>query len=321
MSERIRAAVVGVGHMGQYHVNIYSELNDVDLVGVCDSSEERAGEIASRYNTAAYTDYHELLDKVDVVTIAVPTSLHYEVSKPFVEKGIHVLLEKPIANRLEEATALFELADKKGVHLQIGHVERFNGAVQEIKKVIKDPLVLEFRRVGPFTSRISDAGVVMDIMIHDIDIALNLIDSKVKSINAMGGKAYTDREDFASCQLLFENGCLANFISSRVTQEKVRTLAISQKDAYVFLDFNEQDIQIHRQAASHYFMSREELRYKQESFIERIFVHKGNPLKYEVQHFLDCAMRKADRHISAKSELRSLKIALRVLDKIKEEMK
>ncbi|MBE9504000.1 MAG: Gfo/Idh/MocA family oxidoreductase, partial [Proteobacteria bacterium] len=242
MLDKIRAAVIGVGHMGQYHVNIYSELNDVELVGVCDASRERAEEIASKYNTVAYTDHNELLDKVDVVTIAVPTSLHYQVSKPFIEKGIHVLLEKPIANTLEEATELFELADSKLVHLQIGHVERFNGAVQEIKKVITDPLVLEFRRVGPFTSRISDAGVVMDIMIHDIDIALNLIDSKVKSIKAVGGQAYTDREDYASCQLLFENGCLANFISSRVTQEKVRTLAISQKDAYVFLDFNEQDI-------------------------------------------------------------------------------
>lgn len=321
MLDKIRAAVIGVGHMGQYHVNIYSELNDVELVGVCDASRERAEEIASKYDTDAYTDHNELLDKVDVVTIAVPTSLHYEVSKPFIENGIHVLLEKPIANTLEEATELFELADSKLVHLQIGHVERFNGAVQEIKKVIKDPLVLEFRRVGPFTGRISDAGVVMDIMIHDIDIALNLIDSKVKSIKAVGGQAYTDREDFASCQLLFENGCLANFISSRVTQEKVRTLAISQKDAYVFLDFNEQDIQIHRQAASHYFMSKEELLYKQESFIERIFVHKGNPLKYEVQHFLDCSMRNADRHISGESELRSLKIALRVLDQIKGELK
>ena len=278
MSGKIRVAVIGVGHMGQYHVNIYSELNDVELVGVCDLSGERAKEIASKYNTVAYTDYKELLDKVDAVTIAVPTSCHYEASKPFIERGVHVLLEKPIANTLEEATDLFALADKGGVHLQIGHVERFNGAVQEIKKVIKDPLILEFRRVGPFSNRISDAGVVMDIMIHDIDIALNLIDSKVKSINAVGGQVYTGREDYAHCQLLFENGCLANFMSSRVTQEKVRTLAISQKDAYVFLDFNEQDIQIHRQAASHYFMSREELRYKQESFIERIFVHKGNPL-------------------------------------------
>jgi len=243
--------------------------------------------------------------------------LHFQVAKPFIENGIHVLLEKPIANTLEEATELFALAEKKGVHLQVGHVERFNGAVQEIKNIIKDPIVLEFRRVGPFISRISDAGVVMDIMIHDIDIALNLIDSRVKSINAVGGPVFTDMEDFASCQLLFENGCLATFISSRVTQEKVRTMALSQKDAYVFLDFNEQDIQIHRQASSAYLISKEELKYRQESLIERIFVHKGNPLKLEVQHFIDCAMRNAKRNISAESELRSLKIALRVLEKIK----
>ncbi len=319
MKGKIRAAVVGTGHMGQYHVALYSEMNDVDLVGIVDASKERADEIASRYSTKGYTEYTELFDKIDVVTIAVPTSLHYEVAKPFLERGIHVLLEKPVANSLEEATELFEIAEKNNVHLQVGHVERFNGAVQEIKKVIKDPLMLEFRRVGPFTGRITDAGVVMDIMIHDIDIALNLIDSKVKSLKAVAGSAFTDMEDYASCQLLFENGCMANFISSRATQEKIRTMSLSQKDAYVFLDFNEQDIQIHRQASSDYFMTKEELTYRQESLIERIFVHKGNPLKLEIEHFLDCAMKGAERHISAESELRSLKIALRVLEQIKEE--
>ncbi len=177
MKEKIRAAVVGTGHMGQYHVALYSEMSDVDLVGIVDVSQERADEIASRYSTKGYTEYTELFDKIDVVTIAVPTSLHYEVAKPFLERGIHVLLEKPVANTLEQATELFEIAEKNNVHLQVGHVERFNGAVQEIKKVIKDPLMLEFRRVGPFTGRITDAGVVMDIMIHDIDIALNLFDS------------------------------------------------------------------------------------------------------------------------------------------------
>ena len=319
MKEKIRAAVVGTGHMGQYHVALYSEMSDVDLVGIVDVSQERADEIASKYSTTGYTDYNDLFDKIDVVTIAVPTSLHYEVAKPFLEKGIHVLLEKPVANTLEQATELFEIAEKNNVHLQVGHVERFNGAVQEIKKVIKDPLMLEFRRVAPFTGRISDAGVVMDIMIHDIDIALNLIDSKVKSLKAVAGSAFTDMEDYASCQLLFENGCMANFISSRVTQEKIRTMSLSQKDAYVFLDFNEQDIQIHRQASSDYFMTKEELTYRQESMIERIFVHKGNPLKLEIEHFLDCAMRGASRQISAESELRSLKIALRVLEQIKED--
>ena len=318
MGKKIRAAVVGTGHMGQYHVAIYSELNNVDLVGVVDVSKKRAEEIASKYNTVAFADCSEIIDKVDVVTIAVPTSLHYEVAKPFLEKGIHVLLEKPVANSLDEAKELFRIADEKGAHLQIGHVERFNGAVQEIKKIIKDPLLIEFRRVGPFTGRITDAGVVMDIMIHDIDIALNLIDSKVKSLKAVGGSAFTDKEDFASCQLLFENGCMANFISSRVTQEKIRTMSLSQKDAYVFLDFNEQDVQIHRQASSDYFMTREELKYRQESLIERIFVHKGNPLKLEIEHFLDCAMKGAERRITAESELRSLKIALRVLDQIQD---
>lgn len=158
----------------------------------------------------------------------------------------------------------------------------------------------------------------MDIMIHDIDIALNLVDSKVKSLKAIGGSGFTDKEDFASCQLLFENGCMANFISSRVTQEKIRTMSLSQKDAYVFLDFNEQDVQIHRQASSDYFMTKQEMKYRQESLIERIFVHKGNPLKLEIEHFLECAMRGAERHISSESELRSLKIALRVLDQIME---
>ena len=319
MTEKIRAGVVGVGKMGEYHVGVLSEMPRVEMAMVADASEERARTIAERYDTSYCTNYRDLFEKIDVVVVAVPTALHYEVARDFLKAGIHVLLEKPCANDLAQARELFKIAAENKLTLHIGHIERFNGAVQEIKKVIKDPLMLEFRRVGPFTGRITDAGVVMDIMIHDIDIALNLIDSKVKSLKAVAGSAFTDMEDYASCQLLFENGCMANFISSRATQEKIRTMSLSQKDAYVFLDFNEQDIQIHRQASSDYFMTKEELTYRQESMIERIFVHKGNPLKLEIQHFLDCAMRDAKRHISAENELRSLKIALRVLEQIKEE--
>jgi predicted dehydrogenase len=311
---KIRAGVVGVGQMGQYHVGIYSELHDVDLIGVADSDRQRGVSVADKYNIWAGPDYHDLLDQVDVVSIAVPTSLHYSIAKDFIEAGVHVLLEKPIAHTMEEASELFRLADLHNVALHIGHVERFNGAIQELKKIVHEPWLIESRRLGPFVPRIKEDGVVLDVMIHDIDIILNLVDDPISRIYALGKSVYSAQEDLANVQICFQNGCIANIVASRSTEVKIRTMAITQRDAYIFLDYTDQDIRVHRQASSEHVVTRGALRYRQESLIERIFVHKENPLKLEIRHLLDCVTQGATRVVSAEKELRSLQVALQILD-------
>lgn len=315
--KKVRVGVVGVGRMGQYHVGVYSQIFHTDLVGVADINEQRAREIAEKYNTAAYTDYRELLDKVEVVSVAVPTRYHHPVARDFLKAGVHVLLEKPMASSLQEAIELFDIAQSNGLALHIGHVERFNGAVQELKKIVEQPIFIESRRLGPFEPRIKDEGVVLDLMIHDLDIILHLVNSKVIQLNVLGCSIMSTHEDLANVQLLFENGCIANITASRVTQHKIRTLAVTQRDAYVFLNYTDQDIHIHRHASSEHILTKKELRYKQESVVERIFVHKDNPLKLEVLHLLDCATNGAEREVPVDGELYSLEIALQLLERLK----
>ncbi|MBU0566592.1 Gfo/Idh/MocA family oxidoreductase [bacterium] len=315
--EKIKVGVVGIGHMGSYHVRTYAGFQNVELAGVVDIDEERAEKVAKQYNTKAYSDYRQIFDKVEAVNIAVPTSRHYQVAKDFLEAGKHILLEKPATSSLEEAEELLSLAQSKNLVLQIGHVERFNAAVNELKNIVKDPIFIECRRLGPKNSRITDTGVVLDLLIHDVDIILRLVDSKITRMNVAGGRIYSEFEDLANVQLIFDNGCIANLTASRVTEEKIRTLAITQPDAYIFLDYAEQDLQIHRQASSKYILSRELLQYRQESFIERLFVHKDNPLKLELSHFIDCIVNGATPKTTTEEDLRSLGITLKILEKIK----
>ncbi len=312
--QKTRAGVVGVGQMGQYHVGIYSELHNVELAGVADTDRERGAYVAGKYGIPLYSDYHDLLGKVDVVSIAVPTSWHYPVAKTFLEAGVHALLEKPIAHTMEEATELFRIADTAGVALHVGHVERFNGAIQELKNIVHEPWFIESRRLGPFVPRIKEDGVILDLMIHDIDIILNLVESPITRLFALGKSIDSEREDLANVQLCFQNGCIANILASRSTEIKIRTMAITQRDAYILLDYTDQDIRVHRQASSEHVVTRGALRYRQESLIERIFVHKENPLKLEIQHLLDCVSRRATRVVSVEKELRSLQVALQILD-------
>jgi predicted dehydrogenase len=312
--QKMRAGVVGVGQMGQYHVGIYSELHNVELVGVADTDYQRGAYVAGKYGIPLYSDYHDLLGKVDVLSIAVPTSLHYPVAKTFLEAGVHVLLEKPIAHTMEEATELFRIADTHGVVLHVGHVERFNGAIQELKNIVHEPWFIESRRLGPFVPRIKEDGVILDVMIHDIDIILNLVESPITRLHALGKSIDSPREDLANVQICFQNGCIANILASRSTEIKIRTMAITQRDAYIILDYTDQDIRVHRQASSEHVVTRGALRYRQESLIERIFVHKENPLKLEIQHLLDCVSHRTTRVVSVDKELRSLQVALQILD-------
>jgi predicted dehydrogenase len=312
---RLRAGVVGTGHMGQYHVLVYSELNDVDLVGVADIDGDRAAAIAGRYDTRGFGDHRELIGLVDLVSVAVPTEQHFHVARDLLEAGIGVLVEKPMTPTLEEARELFAIARRTGAILHVGHVERFNGAVEELKQLVSSPILIESRRLGPFIPRVQKDTVVMDLMIHDIDIVLGLVDAPPVRLAAQGGSVHSEVADVAAVQIRFASGAVATITASRATEEKIRTLAITQPDAYIVLDYTEQDIHIYRRAAQEYTMKPGSIRYRRASFVEHLKVHRDNPLKLEIQHLVGAVRRwrGGERVTAAESDdLRSLAMALEI---------
>ncbi|PYM33708.1 MAG: oxidoreductase [Candidatus Rokuibacteriota bacterium] len=320
-SERVRAAVVGAGHMGQYHTLVYAELWDVDLVGVVDTDFERARRVAAQYDTLAFSDHRELIGRVDVASVSVPTEAHFAVAKDLLEAGVSVLVEKPMTPTLEEARELFRIARASAAVLHVGHVERFNGAVQEVRNIVDRPILIESRRLGPFVPRVQKDTVVMDLMIHDIDIVLGLVDSEPRRVVALGSSMHSDVADVANVQIQFGSGTLAIITASRATEQKIRTLAITQPDAYIVLDYADQDIRIHRRAAQEYTLNRESIRYRQASFVEHLFVHKDNPLKLEILHLIR-AMRRAREtgtvELPESDDIRSLAVALEIERMIRE---
>ncbi|MDZ4725229.1 MAG: Gfo/Idh/MocA family oxidoreductase [Leptospira sp.] len=319
MDKKVRLGVIGTGHMGQYHVNVAKMLSDAELVGIFDASNERATQIAEKHKTKAFNSETELLNAVDAVVIAAPTFLHHKIAKQALESNKHVLVEKPISQTVEEAKELVALANKNKLVLQVGHVERFNGAVLELGKIAEHPLLIESRRLAPYNSRIADVGVVLDMMIHDIDIVLNLVKSEVVDVKAVGSSVVSKHEDVASVVIRFANGCVASLNASRASQAKIRTLNISQKDSYVFLDFTNQEIELHRQASSTTQLGSGEIRYKQESIVEKIFVHKDNPLKQEHEHFINCIKGEVEPMVKGESDIRTLEVAYKILKQIEEQ--
>jgi predicted dehydrogenase len=301
--------------MGQYHLLAYAEFWDIELAGVVDTDRERAAQVAAYYDTRALMDHRDLIGVVDLASVAVPTEQHFKVAADLLEAGVSVLVEKPIAPTLEEARELFAIARRSGAVLHVGHVERFNGAVQELRKIVERPILVESRRLGPFTSRVQKDSVVMDLMIHDLDIVLGLVDSPPRRLTAMGSSVVSAVTDIANIQIGFESGTIALITASRATEEKIRTLAITQPDAYVVLDYAEQDIQIHRRAAQEYTLNRESIRYRRASFVEHVQVHKDNPLKLEILHLVR-AVRRAragEAVVLAETEdVRSLAMALEI---------
>ncbi len=318
---RIRGAVVGAGHMGQYHALALAELWGVDLVGVVDLDFAKAERVAAPYGVRAFRSHRDLFGLVDFATVAVPTEHHFEVTRDLLEAGAHVLVEKPMTPSLEEAKELFRVARQKKRALHVGHVERFNGAVQELRKIVERPILIESRRLGPFVPRVQDDSVVMDLMIHDIDIVLGLVDGEPRKMTAVGCAVHSLRTDVANVQIVFDCGTIATITASRATEEKIRTLAITQPDAYIVLDYSHQDIQIHRRAAQEYTLNRESIRYRQASFVEHLLVHKDNPLKLEIRHLI-AAARAAEASgqvdLPEEEDLRSLAVSLEIERMIRE---
>ena len=302
--DKVRVGVVGVGRLGSFHTKVYSRLDNVKHVGVCDCNLERAIEVGKMYHTASFSDYEDLFDKVDAASIAVPTSLHYNIAKDFLNHNIHVLIEKPITKPLSEADELIDIARERKLILQVGHVERFNSAVLAIEPFLKKPKFIECQRLGPFHKRVKDVGVVLDLMIHDIDIVLGLIKQDVVNIEAVGLSTISDYEDVANVRLTFEDGTIADITASRVTKDIVRKMRIFQEESYLSLDYVTQDAAI--------FEKTEEKIDK-----ERIKIKKKEPLKKELKSFIECVRTGKKPLVSGVEGRRALQVALDILEKIK----
>ncbi len=234
---RLRIAVIGVGHLGRFHAAKYAGMKDVDLVGVVDIDESRAKDAAAEFNTRAFTDYRDVLDRVDAVSIAVPTSLHRDVAIPFLKRRVAVLLEKPMASSLEEARDIISAAEQGEATLQVGHLERFNPVIMDLSGSIKRPMFIEAHRISPFTNRGIDVDVILDLMIHDIDIILTFVKSDIASVEVVGVPVLTDKIDIANARIRFESGCIANITASRVSAEVMRKIRVFQPDSYVSIDY------------------------------------------------------------------------------------
>jgi predicted dehydrogenase len=239
-------AVVGVGHLGRHHARILSEMPGVELTAVVDTNRERVQQIAGERRTMAYGDWRDVLDDVDAVTIAVPTERHLEIARPFLERGVHVLVEKPMTATTADADRMLELARQSGAVLAVGHTERFNPAVQRVTTLITDPRFIEVHRLGTFPERSLDIDVVFDLMIHDLDLVLDIVDDEVSSIEAVGVPVLTPRVDIANVRLRFARGCIANLTASRISRERVRKIRFFQRDAYVSIDYASQEAEVWR---------------------------------------------------------------------------
>ncbi|MDI6640843.1 MAG: Gfo/Idh/MocA family oxidoreductase [Elusimicrobiota bacterium] len=308
-NQKINIAVVGVGNLGQHHARIYSQLPDVNLVGLCDINPKRLEKICSEYNVSGYSNYKELVDKVDAVSVVVPTILHYSIAKDFLLSSKHCFVEKPLTANLLEAEELIELSQQKNVILQVGHIERFNGAILALQEYIKEPKFIECDRLGPYDPRVSDVGVILDLMIHDLDIVLYIVNSKIKDIEAYGTSVFSPYEDIVKVRLRFENGCVADLSASRVALGKYRKLRIFQPDAYFSVDYTTQRVRIYRKKSP---------TVKSMKDIEIISpkINRVEPLQLELEHFIQCVQQGNLPAVTGEHGRNAIELALEIIKKL-----
>ena len=285
MISPVKVAVVGAGALGEHHARIYSKLPEADLVGVVDVQEKRAQRLASMYGCPAYQNRQDILKSVEAVSLVIPTYLHAQVGVDFLDHGIHLLVEKPIAQNSEGAERLIAARDKSGVILLVGHSERFNPALLAVQPLMSEPRFFEAHRLGVFVPRSLDIDVVLDLMIHDLDLILHLVPSPIQEIRAVGIPVLTSRTDIANARVEFQNGCVANITASRVSQEKIRKLRFFQVNDYVSIDFHKQEVEMHTLVATE-----QGIRMRARD----IKTHPDEPLNLEIQAFLRAVREGAD---------------------------
>lgn len=308
MTDKIKTAVIGVGHLGQAHARIHASLEQTELAAVCDINETNGRAIAERHGTRFVRDYRELLDKVEAVSVATPTVNHHEITCAFLEAGVHVLVEKPIARTLDEADGMIRLAESKNLVLQAGHIERFNPAFVALRRHITRPRFFEAHRMGIFTPRSLDIDVVMDLMVHELDIIASLVKSDVVKLDAVGIPILTPKIDLANARLEFANGCIANITASRVSPDRVRKIRIFQDDAYISLDYNAQQAEVYRRQAGRIVS-------------EILQTERGEPLKLEIGSFVESVRLGGRPQVPAEHGLSALRLAGEILASIDRERK
>ncbi|MDF9745997.1 Gfo/Idh/MocA family protein [Natrinema salsiterrestre] len=309
--EPIRAGVIGVGSMGQNHARVYGELPTVDLVGVTDRDDEIARTVAREHGTEPVR-LEALLDRCDLVTVAVPTGAHYETVSTCLDAGVHVLVEKPIAGTVEEGQQLAEQAREAGLVLQVGHIERFNPAVRTVADLIDDLDVIgvEAERLGPPVDRAAPGNVIYDLMVHDVDIVGSILDAKPRSIAAMG----TDDGQYATATIEYGD-VVATVTASRVTQKKVRKLTVTARDCLLEVDYLEQSVLIHRDSYPEYLSGDGQPRYRHESVVERPHVDTGEPLRYELEAFVSAVRAGSEPVVTAEDGIQALE-TVQLIDRL-----
>jgi len=318
----LRVGVVGVGHLGRFHTRVFSELGACELVGVHDSDAARAAEVASEYGTTAIADLGELLGSVDAVSIATPTVSHHEVASCCLEAGAHVFIEKPVAKTVDEAREIVDLGREKGLAVQVGHIERFNPAVRAAMAVLDAPKFIEVHRLGVFVPRGTDVAVVLDLMIHDIDLILGTVNSDVTSIEAVGIPVLSPSIDIANARLSFADGCVANITASRVSREKVRKIRFFQPDAYITVDTLKPRAQVFRRKEVSEDRLRQIVSGEIEGGLGDIVDYEDLPLdsqdslELELGAFVDAASGRSAPLVSGEDGLRALEVAMEILRQI-----
>ena len=301
---KLKVGVVGVGSLGSIHARIFAGLANVELVAVADTDPKKARKVARTCRCEYFYDYQQLFGKVCAASIVVPTRLHYQIARDLLEHDIHLLVEKPFTSTVDEADKLLSLAGTKNLVLQVGHVERFNAAVQAVQKLPGRPKFIECHRLGPFAARVKDVGVVLDLMIHDIDIVLGLVNSPCVSVQAVGVNVLTGHEDIANARLNFKNGAVANITASRISPKSMRKIRLFCENAYISLDYEAQKALIYE---------------KQGKKITRrkINIKKEKPLQKELQSFIQCVKQKKAPLVSGREGRDALAVATEILEKIR----
>jgi predicted dehydrogenase len=306
--DKVRVGVVGVGALGRHHARVYASLPDADLVGIVDTFPGRAEEVAGPLGTKVFSKYSDLIGKVDAVSIATPTTLHAEIGAQFLKEGIHVLVEKPVTHTLEDADRLIQAARENKRVLQVGHLERFNPAVVQLREIVRRPRFFEAHRMGLFSPRSLDIDVILDLMIHDLDIICLLAPSPVAEVSAVGIAILTNRIDIANARVHFEDGCVANITASRVSMEKIRKLRLFQKQEYISLDYTRQDVAVfslnHRTGAG-----------IPEIVTRKLTPEKQEPLQQELNAFLSSVRGAGPVECSGEDGRKALALALQILHK------
>lgn len=316
----VRIGVIGTGRMGQSHCRVYSNLRHAKFVGICDANADLGKDIAKRHEVSFFRDVDSLLENVDAVSVCTPTPDHFEIVKRCLDQNIHVMVEKPFTETLEQAGALKEAASKSKVVVQVGHIEKYNPAFIELRKVLDgmEVLAMNFNRLSPFQGSNVDVDVVLDLMIHDIGLVVDMFHTEPVSVDAHGFSVFTKTIDYGMAILKYEPELLLSLTASRVTEQKIRAISVTTRDAYIEADLLHKTIEVHRRTLGDYVNQKNSHKYRQESLIERIVVPAMEPLFLELQDFVTCVSESKTPQVTAENGYDALRFVLLLRDKILE---